>query len=221
MKKRLLVGILSLTLLSLCACGDKKTDDNTNQSSPVSIEESIQSEPSVSVIEETKETEPSEAEEPVKEAFDETSVESFEVNSTDLKDGVWDTAITNTSNGSNVSPQLSWEEVEGADSYVVYMVDNSANFWLHWISKDVKDTELPQGWADAKEYVGPYPPSGTHEYQIYVIALKQPVSKVYGSFDKGNLMFEDNKYNCDTTDDGQAGNIVAIGTITGTYTAGE
>jgi hypothetical protein len=106
-------------------------------------------------------------------------------------------------------------------SYVIYMVDNSANSWLHWISKDVKETELEQGWADTKEYKGPYPPDGTHEYEIYVIALKNPVSELYGTFDKGNMTFEKNKYNCDITDDGESGNILAVGTLTGTYTAGE
>ncbi len=212
MKKRLLTLLLTVCLFSLYGCGDKKENNTEKSVEQVSVtEESTQSEPSL--VEETPE--------PTLPPFSEDDVDTIEVTSTDLHDGVWDTVITNTNNGSNVSPQLSWEEVEGADSYVIYMVDNSANYWLHWISKDVKETSLEQGWADKKEYLGPYPPSGTHEYQIYVIALQSPVEQVYGSFDKGNISFEKNKYNCDITDDGQSGNILAIGTITGTYTAGE
>ena len=153
--------------------------------------------------------------------FQETDVPVIEVTSSDLHDGVWDSVITNTKNGLNVSPQLSFEPVDGAESYVIYMVDNTATYWLHWISNNVTETDLEQGWAGQDEYVGPYPPDGTHEYEIDVIALKQPVSEVYGQFDKANIFFEDNKYNCNKTDDGQAGNILAIGRLAGTYTAGE
>lgn len=150
-----------------------------------------------------------------------TQTKSIEITSADLHDGVWDTVITKTKNGSNVSPQLSWEAVDGASSYVIYMVDNTAAGWLHWISNDVTGTELPQGWAGENEYVGPYPPGGTHEYEIYVIALKEPVSEVFGKLDNSNATFYENRYRCDMTDEGEAGNILAIGTLAGTYTAGE
>lgn len=214
MKRLSFLAAMGICMLALTACGGKtKSENETVTVKNNSEEQSSTTEESVQ--EDKIETESS------AEMFSESDVETIELTSKDLHDGVWDTVITNTNAGSNVSPQLSWEEVEGADSYVIYMVDNSANSWLHWISKDVKETELEQGWADTREYVGPYPPGGTHEYEIYVIALKNPVSELYGTFDKGNMTFEKNKYNCDITDDGESGNILAVGTLTGTYTAGE
>lgn len=88
----------------------------------------------------------------------------FDISSDDLHDGVWDTVITNTDYGKNVSPQLSWEPVEGAKSYVIYMVDTSAGNWLHWRAGNITETTLEQGSATECEYIGPYPPSGTHNY---------------------------------------------------------
>ena len=69
-----------------------------------------------------------------------------------LANGVWDSVITNTENGSNKSPRLSWEPVEGASSYVVYMVDTSANNWLHWRSENLTVNALEQGSAPAERY---------------------------------------------------------------------
>ena len=66
--------------------------------------------------------------------------ETFALSSGDLHDGVWDTVITNTVNGENVSPQLSWEPVDGAECYAIYMVDTSANCWIHWKSGGVTET---------------------------------------------------------------------------------
>ena len=219
MKRLSFLAAMGICMLALTACsGQTKSENETVTVKNNSEEQSSTTEENVTVesVQEDKiETEPS------TEMFNVSDVETIELTSKDLHDGVWDTVITNTNAGSNVSPQLSWEDVEGADSYVIYMVDNSANSWLHWISKGVKETELEQGWADTKEYKGPYPSDGTHEYEIYVIALKNPVSELYGTFDKGNMTFEKNKYNCDITDDGESGNILAVGTLTGTYTAGE
>ena len=218
MKKRLLVAMLAITALCLCACGDNNVSDTKNQTTETTVtEEDTQEE----VTDDVEADDAEEAPSPEKVKFDEASVATFEVTSDDLHDGVWDTTITKTTNGLNVSPQLSWEAVEGAESYVIYMVDNTASGWLHWISNDVTETELPQGWANESEYVGPYPPSGTHEYEIYVIALKEPVSSVNGDFDNVNIFFDDHKFDCDMNDDGESGNILAFGTITGTYTAGE
>jgi len=191
MKKRLLIIFLSITVLGICSCGSKS---GTKKESTVKNEESTDE-----VIE----------------------YNTIEVTSDDLHDGVWDSIITNTKHGNNVSPQLSWEAVEGAESYVIYMVDNTASCWMHWKSTDVSDTELPQGWANENEYIGPYPPDGTHEYEVFVIALKKPVSEIYGTFDSINVSFEENLYDLDVDDDGEKGNIIAIGSITGTYTAGE
>ena len=144
-------------------------------------------------------------------------VEQFEVKSDDLNGGVWDTIITNTENGENLSPALSWDPVDGADSYVIYMVDTSANNWMHWKSNGVTYTDLKQGWASDEEYVGPYPPSGTHNYEIYVIALKKDLDHLGGDFDSANNDFEEDLKMLDTP----GGNILAYGHIVGTYTHGD
>ena len=48
------------------------------------------------------------------------------VSSSNVADGVWDTKITNTTNGENLSPELSWSSVEGALGYEVYMIDTDS-----------------------------------------------------------------------------------------------
>ncbi len=144
-------------------------------------------------------------------------VRQFEVTSDDLHDGVWDTIITNTEYGENVSPSLSWDPVEGADSYVIYMVDTTARNWMHWKSNDVKDTDIERGWASEDEYVGPYPPNGTHDYEIYVIAIKEGLDTIGGDFDAANTGFDDDLKELNVP----AGNILAYGHIVGTYTHGD
>lgn len=145
--------------------------------------------------------------------------ETFEVTSEDLVDGVWEDVISKDE-GDNVSPELSWEAVDGAEVYVIYMVDPDAGFWIHWKSDGITETELPQGWADSTEYVGPYPPSGTtHHYDIYVVALRAPVDHLSGSVNSGNPNFVAFLTGVDTDADGNSGNIIAYGRISGTFTS--
>ena len=146
---------------------------------------------------------------------------TFELSSDDLHDGAWDPIISSVDDGQNVSPQLSWEPVPEASCYVIYMVDSSAGNWLHWKSKNVTETELAQGWAPEEEYVGPYPPGGTHSYDIYVFALKEPVERVQGAFNTSNSIFYNNAMKLDAVEEGASGNIVAYGYLPGTYTRGE
>ena len=144
------------------------------------------------------------------------SLTQFDISSTDLHDGVWDTIITNTDHGKNVSPQLSWEPVEGAKSYVIYMVDTSAGNWLHWRAGNITETTLEQGSASESEYVGPYPPSGTHNYEIYVYAMKADVDRVPGAFDSANEGFDRFESLLE-----ESGGVIAYGHISGTYTHGD
>ena len=144
-------------------------------------------------------------------------IQTFELSSSDLHDGVWDTDITKTEKGSNRSPQLSWKPVEGAGLYVIYMIDTSAGNWLHWLSVSESETELPAGWAPGNEYVGPYPPGGTHDYDVYVFALKEPVERLKGGFDASNPKMFDFLKELDTS----GGNIISYAHITGTYTYGD
>ena len=139
------------------------------------------------------------------------------ITSEDLHDGVWDDAVSNTDKGTNRSPQLSWEPVEGAACYAVYMVDTSVDNWLHWKSGNVTETNLPAGWAPETEYVGPYPPSGTHTYEIRVFALKEAVTEGQSRFDNSNTGFEQMTAALDQSSSG-SGNAVAYGTLRGTFT---
>ena len=145
--------------------------------------------------------------------------ESFEVTSSSLHDGVWDNIISNTDKGSNKSPQLEWTAVDGAGLYVIIMDDPTAMDWMHWKSDHVTETSLDEGWASSSDYIGLYPPSGsTHTYEIYVVALKAPVERVKGAFNGQNPKFEENFQTLDTDADGNSGNIIAVGRISGTFT---
>ena len=152
--------------------------------------------------------------------LDISRLDSFEVSSGDLHGGVWDSDITNTKNGTNRSPQLSLEPVDGASCYGVYMVDTGSagsGSWMHWKSL-AEETSLPAGWAPASEYVGPYPPEGTHVYEILVFAFREAPEKLKGSFDNTNpKLLEAFK----VMDGENGGNIIACGHIKGTYTHGE
>ena len=155
------------------------------------------------------------AEEPAE--FDPATLQQITITSENLHDGVWDDAISNTDKGEHQSPQLSWEPVDGAACYAVYMVDTTATFWLHWKSADILETNLPAGWAPETEYVGPYPPSGTHEYEIRIFALKEAVAEDKSQFDRSNYNFDDLVRALDEGSSG-SGNVLAYGTLAGTFT---
>ena len=156
---------------------------------------------------------------------------TMEVTSKDLHDGKWSERITNTQNGENLSPQLSFTEVPGAQYYVIYMEDESANYWVHWYADDVHETELASGANQTEyegnpsfKYVGPYPPagSGEHTYTIYVYAMKgKPDSDFDPEFDepwlRADYLYYDHlnvlsRGNIDTY-----GNVLAYGYISGVY----
>ena len=150
--------------------------------------------------------------------------QKFEVTSTDLVDGVWADVISNTNRGNNVSPELKWEAVDGAGEYIIYMVDmNTPDMivcgFIHWKSNGITVTELPQGWAPSSDFVGPWPPAGiTHIYEIYVVALKEPVERLKGGVNANNPNFESFITGLDTDSEGNTGNILAYGKISGTFT---
>ena len=149
--------------------------------------------------------------------------EKFELTSTDLENGVWADIISGD-RGNNVSPELSWEPVEGASEYVIYMVDmNTPDMIicgiLHWKAGGITVTELPEGWASSSDYIGPNPGAGvTHVYEIYVVALKGPVERLKGSVRSVALNFETFIQELDIDSEGNTGNILAYGKISGTYT---
>lgn len=143
---------------------------------------------------------------------------AFVVTSESLHDGYWDDETSDTNGNPNLSPQLSWDPVEGASCYVVYMVDLSANLFLHWKQGDITETTLPKGYSERRAYVGPYPPKGsTHQYIVYVFALKAPVERVKGLLRSGFPEFPDAIKALDTDKDGNTGNILAAGKISGLF----
>lgn len=153
------------------------------------------------------------------------------VRSDSLHNGMWDVQITNTEDGSNRSPQISFEPVEGADHYVIYMVDESANNWVHWLALDVRETELEFGANQGKygndegfQYVGPYPPkgSGEHVYTVYVYALKaEPDGNLTLEFDEtflgGDLLYYDHLNISEKGNPEHYGNVLAYGYLSGNY----
>jgi len=85
----------------------------------------------------------------------------------------------------NVSPPLEWEGTpDGTRSFAVACVDIHpvARDYVHWLVGDIS----PQlnsllegagggrnsGFVEVKPYVGPFPPSGTHDYEFTLYALR-------------------------------------------------
>ena len=217
-KKKIFFGLMLAMGLIFAGCGEKEI------ASDVAAETVVETEVVETQVETEIETEAESdtvvAEVAGNDILAKTGMPQFEIVSEDLQDGVWNQVITETLNGSNVSPKLSWEPVEGAECYVIYMTDTSAGNFIHWKSANVTETELPQGWASETDYIGPYPPPGaTHDYDIYVVALKKPVERAKGAFNTSNPNFEGNLMALDTDADGTTGNMIAYGYLTGTYTA--
>lgn len=206
--RKIICFIVSTMMLSTVAgCQSSETNDKTLSSQPEITTENVIS---------TTVTEPQIID------LKNSVTDTFEILSDDLHDGVWDTIITNTAKGSNASPHLKWEAVPEAEFYAVYMVDTSAGNWLHWKSENICKTELLQGDIDKKEYVGPYPPSGTHTYEVYVIALRQqPTEETKLAFDSSNSLFFEKVMALDKKEDGDGGNIISYACISGTYTRGD
>ncbi len=147
-----------------------------------------------------------------------SSLPSFTVTSKNLTDYVWDDKITNTKYGENLSPELTWEKVDGATMYVVIMIDGN---WLH-MDVYTTETSLAEGTIGkgtaGQQYVGPYPPSGTHTYSVFVFALKAEMGYVEMHFDAGSNVIDKIYKGLDTDKDGNAGNVLAYGRLDGNYT---
>ena len=119
--------------------------------------------------------------------------------------------------GSNQSPQLTWDAVDGAAYYAVCMFDEDAN-WLHWLVLDLDKTELEQGeYTSHSDYIGPYPPnnSGQHNYRIEVFALKQATDNVILKLDAKQSYSDIVRYLNRSGND--ESNIIARGHIIGSY----
>ncbi|WP_028517757.1 YbhB/YbcL family Raf kinase inhibitor-like protein [Ruminococcus flavefaciens] len=217
LRKNALILCFSLAVFAVTGCGESKKDVEKDVSADTKTTTILQDTTEVALTTEAETA--AEVTTKAEEAAFLDGLTAFDVTSENLHDGVWDSVISNTSSGDNHSPQLSWESVENAECYVIYMIDTSAGNWLHWKSNNVTLTELPEGWAGESEYVGPYPPKGApHDYEIYVLALKKPFDEIKGWFDNTNNKFFENMELLDTDADGESGNIISYGHITGTFT---
>ena len=221
-----LAAVLCAAMLAGCQAAPEETSSETTAevTSEVTAEvtETAAPEQTETLVSETDETEPSETTEAFVLGDDGflPEYETFELTSEDLNDGVWNDVISNTLAGENVSPQLTWEEVDGAGYYVIYMVDTTAYYWIHWKADAVDETDLEQGWAQGSSYIGPYPPSGsTHTYDIYVVALRNPVDRVRGTVNTQNPNFAQFIRGLDTDADGNTGNIISYGYLSGEFTS--
>lgn len=135
-------------------------------------------------------------------------------------EGKWLSVIT-SSDGENKTPQLTWTPIESASCYAIYMFDITAGNWCHWIAQDVTITELELGAQLANsQYVGPYPPSGVHTYEIRIFALKDSPDSYEGRFDNVNPTL-DNIIAALDTSKGSKGNLLATGILSGTYKTGD
>ena len=146
------------------------------------------------------------------------NIPSFNVTSSNIYEGIWDDKITNTKYGENMSPELTWDAVDGADRYVVIMIDGA---WLH-MDVFTTETHLDEGAVSrgqrGEQYVGPYPPSGTHTYSVFVFALKDEPGKVKMSFDAGGNSIDMIYSSLDKDKDGNTGNVIAFSRLDGNYT---
>ena len=209
-------------MLAGCQAAPAETSSATTEATVGTTAEVTETEQTESQVQETEETEPAETTEAFVLGDDGflPEYETFELTSDDLNDGVWDEEIAATMTGENVSPELSWEPVDGAQSYVIYMVDTSAYFWIHWKADGVTETDLPQGWAEGATYAGPCPPpASTHTYDIYVVALRNDIDRARGTVRTQNPNFAQFIRGLDTDVDGNMGNIISYGYLSGEYTA--
>jgi Raf kinase inhibitor-like YbhB/YbcL family protein len=84
----------------------------------------------------------------------------------------------------NVSPPLEWDGApDGTRSFALAFVDIHpiARNYVHWLVADISPqvSSLPEGAASGRNshvaelrpYAGPFPPSGTHDYEFKVYAL--------------------------------------------------
>jgi Raf kinase inhibitor-like YbhB/YbcL family protein len=87
--------------------------------------------------------------------------------------------------GRNVSPPLNWSDgPPDTRSFALAMVDRHpvASNYVHWLVADIDSSRmsLPEGIGgggggelhEVTPYVGPFPPSGVHDYEFTLYALR-------------------------------------------------
>ena len=163
-----------------------------------------------------------------------STLPTFEVGSDDVADGVWIDDTASNSRGQNISPELHWDGVEGAVTYNIYMIDESAWGWLHWQAEGISDDHLDRGVCSEAggvigtnaggediyaRYLGPYPPDGVHTYNVYVVALQDAPAELRVKFNRSGNDIKTIIEGLDVTADGNNGNVLGYGMIEGTFSA--
>jgi phosphatidylethanolamine-binding protein (PEBP) family uncharacterized protein len=93
------------------------------------------------------------------------------------------------------------------------MIDTDAGNFLHMKKCGITGTKIEAGSLDVKEYVGPNPPEGTHNYMVIIYALKDTPETYPGSKSAPFLREKfENRLN-------ESATILACGSISGTYSA--
>lgn len=200
MNKKIMTAILSASLL-LTACGAQ-----TNETTAAPAETTATTTAAETTTEATTaESSETEAQLPV----------ISNITSEDIKDGKWVDSVACNSVGKNESPQLKWDAVEGAEGYVIYMLDTTVGNEIQW--KTTADTnELPHGYDNKREkYFGPHP-DGLNDYQVLIYAVKKMPEKVPGVIHTSQLFFEKFEEKIDDAGDGP-GNIIAKGVLEASY----
>ena len=147
MKNRVIIGLLCISMC-LVGCAKDDSDETATETTEVvttADTEATTSETSEMTTEESSEESTSETTDPIVIDYNDLlkGYDTFELTSDDLIDGAWNGAISNTDSGENLSPSVYWEPVEGADHYILYMIDISASFWMHWKADGLTETALP------------------------------------------------------------------------------
>ncbi|MCR4930650.1 MAG: hypothetical protein K5988_11730 [Lachnospiraceae bacterium] len=132
----------------------------------------------------------------------------FEVTSESIFYDEW-IKETGSENG-NVSPELSWEKVDGATSYAIIMLDLDVQTYILHAYCTSNTNHINLGEMD--EFIGPTPQS-SHNYAVYVFALKEAVdlnlTVPTGNFNTERLLELVNKDN--------PNNAISYGSVTASY----
>ena len=152
MKKLMSFFLCGAMVLALAGCGEKPTEALSSSEAPSTTEASSEETTTPSVPDNSGDEFVSD-------------YKAFAVTTNSLTDGFWNEITANTVAGQNLSPDLSWEPVEGASCYAIYMVDLNTHYFLHWVQGDITETTLSQGYAGTKYYKGMYPPPGDRHCQ--------------------------------------------------------
>lgn len=139
------------------------------------------------------------------------NLDTFEVKSESVFYGSFKKEI-GAKNG-NISPDLSWDKVDGAASYAIMMIDlDLDDFHLHGFTR-TDSNHLAAGEFEENGYLGPYPPS-PHNYKIYVFALRENADDVSVRIDMQNCNIQNM---IDLLNKSNPGNVISYGELSASY----